>query len=85
MAFTRAPVFVDPAVAGRTNMVTGANEDGAAGLARIGIAGGMTAVQDPDEAMCPDMPRAALRKRAPNYVLTLKDIALLIAHLELPA
>ena len=28
VAFTRAPVFVDPAVAGRTNMVTGANEDG---------------------------------------------------------
>jgi prolyl-tRNA synthetase len=28
VSFTRAPVFVDPAVAGRTNMVTGANEDG---------------------------------------------------------
>ena len=28
VAFTGAPVFVDPAVAGRTNMVTGANEDG---------------------------------------------------------
>ncbi|HET9551324.1 MAG TPA: proline--tRNA ligase [Anaeromyxobacteraceae bacterium] len=26
--FTKAPVFVDPSVAGRTNMVTGANEDG---------------------------------------------------------
>jgi prolyl-tRNA synthetase len=28
VAFTRAPVFVDPAVAARTNMVTGANDDG---------------------------------------------------------
>jgi prolyl-tRNA synthetase len=28
VAFTRAPVLVDPAVAGRKNMVTGANEDG---------------------------------------------------------
>jgi prolyl-tRNA synthetase len=28
VGFTRAPVFVDPAVADRTNMVTGANEDG---------------------------------------------------------
>jgi prolyl-tRNA synthetase len=28
VAFTRAPLFVDPAVAARTNMVTGANEDG---------------------------------------------------------
>ena len=26
--FTKAPLFVDPSVAGRTNMVTGANEDG---------------------------------------------------------
>jgi prolyl-tRNA synthetase len=26
--FVKAPVFVDPSVAGRTNMVTGANEDG---------------------------------------------------------
>jgi prolyl-tRNA synthetase len=28
VAFTRAPLFVDPAVAARANMVTGANEDG---------------------------------------------------------
>ncbi len=28
VGFVKAPVFVDPAVAGRTNMVTGANEDG---------------------------------------------------------
>ena len=28
VGFTRAPVFVDPAVADRTNMVTGANRDG---------------------------------------------------------
>jgi prolyl-tRNA synthetase len=28
VGFSGAPVFVDPAVAGRTNMVTGANEDG---------------------------------------------------------
>ena len=28
MEFTKAPVFVDPAVAERKNMVTGANEDG---------------------------------------------------------
>jgi prolyl-tRNA synthetase len=28
VGFTKCPVFVDPSVAGRTNMVTGANEDG---------------------------------------------------------
>src|SRR6185436_6580352 len=28
VAFSKVPVFVDPALAGRTNMVTGANEDG---------------------------------------------------------
>lgn len=28
VSFTKAPLFVDPSVTGRTNMVTGANEDG---------------------------------------------------------
>ena len=63
-------------------LLTGANEDGAAGLARIGIAGGLTVVQDPQEAQCSDMPQAALRKRAPDYVLKLKDIAQLMLQLS---
>ena len=66
-------------------LLTGANQDGAAGLARIGIAGGLTVVQDPEQALCADMPRAALRKRAPDFILNLKDIALLISKLELAA
>ena len=63
-------------------LLTGANEDGARGMARIGAAGGLTVVQDPQEAQCPDMPRAALALRPPDYVLPLKDIHTLIANLE---
>ena len=63
-------------------LLTGANEDGAAGLAHVGRAGGLTVVQDPDEARHPEMPRAALALRAPDYVLALPGIQALIANLE---
>lgn len=41
-------------------VLSGANEDGAAGLAAMRSRGALTAVQDPDEAERPEMPRAAL-------------------------
>ena len=63
-------------------LLTGANEDGASGLARVGRLGGLTVVQDPDEARSPEMPRAALALRAPDYVLVLEDIHTLLANLE---
>ena len=63
-------------------LLTGASEDGAAGLAHVGRAGGLTVVQDPDEARHPEMPRAALALRAPDYVLALPGIQALIANLE---
>ena len=50
-------------------LLTGANEDGAEGLARIQACGGLTAVQDPAEAAHPTMPAAALRRFAPDFVL----------------
>ncbi|MGQ0712537.1 MAG: chemotaxis protein CheB [Gemmatimonadaceae bacterium] len=42
-------------------ILTGANDDGAAGLRRIAVAGGQAIVQDPRTAESPIMPRAALR------------------------
>lgn len=63
-------------------LLTGANEDGAAGLAHVGRLGGLTVVQDPDEARSPEMPRAALALRAPDFMLALPDIQALIANLE---
>ncbi|WP_377702446.1 chemotaxis protein CheB [Pseudoduganella sp. UC29_71] len=65
-------------------LLTGANNDGAAGLAAIGEAGGLTVVQDPVEAQVDVMPRAAIRARAPDLVLPLRDIRSLLALLETP-
>lgn len=65
-------------------LLTGANNDGAAGLAAIGQAGGLTVVQDPAEAQVDVMPRAAIRARAPDLVLPLRDIRSLLALLETP-
>lgn len=41
-------------------ILTGANQDGAAGLAAVAQAGGITIVQDPADAQVPTMPEAAL-------------------------
>ncbi|WP_407293019.1 chemotaxis protein CheB [Stutzerimonas zhaodongensis] len=63
-------------------LLTGANEDGAAGLEAIQQAGGLTIVQDPGEAEVPTMPLAALQRFAPDYILPLRDIHRLLRELE---
>ena len=63
-------------------LLTGANDDGAEGLARIGEHGGLTVVQDPDEAAIPTMPRAAIRRRMPDLVLPLERIRTLLIELD---
>ena len=52
-------------------VLTGANEDGARGLAAVKAAGGLTAVQDPQEAAHVAMPLAAIRAADPEFVLPL--------------
>lgn len=69
-----------PRVAGI--LLTGASKDGAAGLAAIQRAGGLTVVQDPAEAEMPTMPLAALQRIAPDYILPLRDISRLLRELE---
>jgi len=61
-----------PALAGL--LLTGANEDGAEGMRQIGRAGGLTAVQAPDTAASPCMPRAALALRQPDIVRPLAGL-----------
>lgn len=56
-------------------VLTGANHDGAAGLAAIGSRGGTTIVQDPDTAYSPTMPRAALEATHVDHVLPVDAIA----------
>ena len=63
-------------------LLTGANVDGAAGLARIGGRGGITVVQDPTEAEVPIMPQAAIGRSPPSFILTLDDIRNLLLELD---
>ena len=62
-------------------VLTGANADGAAGLARIVERGGATIVQDPESAEAREMPAAALAAAAEATVLPLERIGLHIAEL----
>lgn len=62
-------------------VLTGASQDGAAGLAAVHRAGGITAVQRPDEAPSPYMPESALRTSPVDHVLPLAGIADLIGTL----
>jgi two-component system chemotaxis response regulator CheB len=55
-------------------VLTGANQDGAAGLARIKARGGVAIVQDPLEAEAPAMPAAALAATSADAVLPIADI-----------
>ena len=62
-------------------ILTGGNEDGAAGLARVQAAGGTTVVQDPESAQMAMMPECALKLTRPDYVLPLAGIADLLRAL----
>jgi two-component system, chemotaxis family, protein-glutamate methylesterase/glutaminase len=62
-------------------VLTGANEDGAEGLARIRRRGGIGVVQDPDTAERPRMPAAAIDAADPQYVCPLPEIAPLLVRL----
>ena len=55
-------------------VLTGANEDGAAGLARIKELGGVAIVQDPGSAERGEMPAAAIAAAAADIVLPLDQI-----------
>ncbi|MEZ4256414.1 MAG: chemotaxis protein CheB [Polyangiales bacterium] len=59
-------------------VLSGANEDGADGLAAIARIGGITIVQDPNTAIVPEMPRAALRASNANFVASAAEISVLM-------
>lgn len=62
-------------------VLTGGNQDGAAGLAAVIAAGGQGVVQRPESAQVPYMPAAALQRNPSSRVLSLGDIAGLFAAL----
>lgn len=63
-------------------LLTGANQDGARGLAQVKQRGGTTVIQDPAEARVAVMPMAALALHTPDHILTLSRIGDLLASLE---
>lgn len=60
-------------------LLTGANADGAAGLAKVSECGGVTIVQDPAGAKSPEMPRAGLRRVEPDCLLSLDALSQVLA------
>lgn len=64
-------------------VLTGANDDGAQGLAALRRRGGTAIVQDPATAERASMPAAAIAAAQPQWVLGLEQIpARLVAHAE---
>jgi two-component system chemotaxis response regulator CheB len=63
-------------------LLTGANHDGAAGMAAIHANGGLTVVQDPDDAQVATMPRSAIDRFSPHLILPLARIGALLPMLE---
>jgi two-component system, chemotaxis family, protein-glutamate methylesterase/glutaminase len=63
-------------------ILSGANEDGAAGLAAIHDAGGVTVVQSPQTARAPLMALSALKLRPADCVLPLEEIAEMLRTLD---
>ena len=62
-------------------VLTGANADGASGLARIAELGGAAVVQDPETAERDEMPRAALARVPTATVAPVAEIAPLLVEL----
>jgi two-component system chemotaxis response regulator CheB len=65
-------------------VLTGANEDGARGLADIAKRGGRALVQDPKTAEIPIMPEAAIRAVPTAERLPLQDLARRLTQLAKP-
>ena len=63
-------------------LLTGASQDGAAGLEAVQRAGGITVVQDPADAQVPVMVESALRRITATFVLTLAEIERLLGTLD---
>jgi two-component system chemotaxis response regulator CheB len=64
-------------------VLTGLNEDGARGLARIKEQGGVAIVQDPSSAERGEMPAAAIAATTADVILPLKEIGLFLHGLLL--
>jgi two-component system chemotaxis response regulator CheB len=62
-------------------ILTGTLDDGTMGLKAVKDAGGITIVQDPNDALYPDMPRNALQIVGPDFALPMEEIRSLLPRL----
>jgi two-component system chemotaxis response regulator CheB len=62
-------------------VLTGALDDGTAGLLAVKKQGGLAVVQDPADAFCPDMPRSALEYVAVDHCVRLREVGALLERL----
>jgi two-component system chemotaxis response regulator CheB len=62
-------------------LLTGADDDGTAGLLSIKRSGGVTVVQAPEESEFPRMPQSALTAVKPDFVLSVAEIGPLLGNL----
>jgi two-component system chemotaxis response regulator CheB len=64
-------------------LLTGASQDGAAGMKKIKENGGVTIVQDPETAENRYMPESAIKVAKIDYILSLEEIVNLLIKLHL--
>ncbi|RKH91957.1 chemotaxis protein CheB [Corallococcus sp. AB045] len=62
-------------------VLTGALDCGTGGLLAVKREGGLAVVQDPRDALCPDMPRSALEFVAVDHCVPLEDMGALLTRL----
>jgi two-component system chemotaxis response regulator CheB len=80
------PLFRSAAVAHGPRVIgvvlTGMLDDGTSGLVAIHRCGGVTVVQDPSDALYPDMPRSALNNDHVNYCVPVAEMGRLLDKLS---
>jgi two-component system, chemotaxis family, protein-glutamate methylesterase/glutaminase len=77
--FRSAAIAYGPRVIGV--VLSGALDDGTAGLLAIKVQGGISVVQDPDDALVPGMPRSALEYVSVDHCVPVSEIGRLLVRL----